>query len=101
MSFIGNIIVIPCTMAVFVCGLVCAAVYAVFPAAAALLGQIFVLPFLKTILSCAGFFSRFAYTPLHRPDAAAVILFYLLALLLLNRLSKAARKPGDPAAGGL
>lgn len=101
MSFIGNIIVIPCTMAVFVCGLVCAAVYAVFPAAATLLGGVFVKPFLKIILSCAGFFSRFAYTPLHRPGPGAIVLFYILALLLLGCLVKAAEKLKSSAGDGL
>ncbi len=92
MSFIGNVIVIPCTMAVFVTGLVCSALWAAFPAAASIIGYIFVKPQLKIILSCAGAFSKFAYSPLHRPGPSAVILFYLLALLLWSLVVKASAK---------
>ncbi len=92
LSFIGNIIVVPCTMIVFVTGLACTAVYALFPAPALILSRVFVYPFLKIIMSCADLFSNFSYSPNFRPGLIGAALFYFLALILLYFLTKFSKK---------
>lgn len=87
LSFVGNIIVIPCTMIVFVTGLACAAVFALFPTPAFVLSRVFVYPFLKIIMICADFFSNFSYSPNFRPGLIGAALFCFLALILLNFLT--------------
>ena len=92
MSFVGNIVVIPCTMIVFVAGLICSGIFALLPEAAIALGRVIVYPFLKIILAFAHFFSKYSYSPMHRPGFLEAVVFYALTLILLNFLTKYAEK---------
>ncbi len=95
LSFIGNIVVVPCTMAVFVAGLICAAVYCMSPNFSAMLSFVAVYPFLKIIIALANVFSKFSYETIYTPGFFASLIYYFLALILLNFLTNLSEKYGS------
>ncbi len=82
LSFIGNIIVVPCTMLVFVAGLAGTAVFCFFPQAAVVLGKLVIYVPLKLIYTIAEFFSRFSYSPAYKPMVLSVLFYYVLTAVL-------------------
>lgn len=95
LSFFGNIVVVPCTMVVFVAGLICAAVYCASPNISAMLSFVAVYPFLKIIIALANVFSKFSYETMYTPGFFASVLYYFLALVLLNFLTNVSEKYGS------
>ncbi len=97
LSFVGNIAVVPCTMVVFVTGLICAALFSLAPKPAALLSCVAVYPFLKIIILLANTFSKFSYEPMYKPGFFVALICYALAFLLLNFLTNFSKKFTSPS----
>ena len=78
-SIVGNIIVIPSTMIVFVVGFINFLIYCIYPPLSGLLSLIIIRPFLRLIRGTAGQLSGLSYVPGLKMSLFSIIVYYILA----------------------
>ena len=78
-SIVGNIIVIPSTMIVFVVGFINFLIYCVYPPLSGFLSLIIIRPFLTLIRGTAGQLSGLSYVPGLKMSLFSIIVYYILA----------------------
>lgn len=99
LSFVGNIAVVPCTMVVFTAGIICFALYLVYPPLSLPGAAVVLNPFLTIIHETADFFARFSCTLSQKPSFIIIIVYYLLCIALYRLVIKKTKGLNHPEHG--